>query len=195
MSITFVARTVLPTEWGTFDIFGFEDDETGKEHLALALGDLKSNSDSIMCRVHSECLTGDALGSLRCDCGSQLQYAMQSIGEVGSGLILYLRQEGRGIGLLNKLKAYALQDKGADTVEANVALGFSADERDYQVCEPILKFLEVAKVRLLTNNPKKVEALEALGVEVTEVLPVHTGENPHNEKYLSIKAEKMGHWR
>ena len=195
MSITFVARTVLPTEWGTFDIVGFEDDETGKEHLALALGDLKSNSDPIMCRVHSECLTGDALGSLRCDCGSQLQYAMRSIGEVGSGLILYLRQEGRGIGLLNKLKAYALQDKGADTVEANVALGFSADERDYQVCEPILKFLEVAKVRLLTNNPKKVEALKALGVEVTEVLPVHTGENPHNEKYLSIKAEKMGHWR
>lgn len=195
MSIKFVARTVLPTEWGKFDIFGFEDDETGKEHLALALGDLKSSNDPLLCRVHSECLTGDALGSLRCDCGSQLQYAMQSIGEAGSGLILYLRQEGRGIGLLNKLRAYALQDEGADTVEANVALGFPADDRDYQVCQPILKFLEVAQVRLLTNNPKKVEALEALGVEVTEVLPVHTGENPHNEKYLSIKAEKMGHWR
>lgn len=195
MSITFVARTVLPTEWGEFAMFGFEDDETGKEHIALALGDLKSSSEPILCRVHSECLTGDALGSLRCDCGSQLQYAMQSIGEAGYGLILYLRQEGRGIGLLNKLKAYALQDEGADTVEANIALGFAADERSYHVCEPILKFLEVVKVRLLTNNPKKVQALENLGIEVAEVLPVHTGENPHNKKYLSVKAEKMGHRR
>ncbi|MGB4247065.1 MAG: GTP cyclohydrolase II [Pseudohongiellaceae bacterium] len=192
MQVKFVAGATLPTAWGDFTIHGFEDPATGKEHIALAMGDLDSGAP-VLCRVHSECLTGDALFSLRCDCGPQLQYAMRHIAKEGRGLILYLRQEGRGIGLLNKIKAYALQDKGADTVEANVQLGFLADGREYAICRPMLDHFGVKELRLLTNNPAKVAALEAMGIPVTERVPIHTGHNSHNKSYLEVKASKMGH--
>ncbi len=193
MSIEFVASARLPTRWGEFVIHGFRDLEADKEHVALTLGDLR-NGEPLLCRIHSECLTGDSLFSLRCDCGSQLELAMKRIGEAGRGLILYLRQEGRGIGLLNKLKAYSLQDnQGADTVEANVQLGFEPDSREYRICKPMLDFLDIRNVRLFTNNPAKVEALRDMGIEVSEVLPIHTGANPHNESYLAVKIAKLGH--
>lgn len=192
MTVNFVASAILPTQWGQFTIYGFEDVETGKEHVALALGDLEQGGP-LLCRIHSECLTGDSLFSLRCDCGPQLQSAMESVAKAGRGLILYLRQEGRGIGLLNKIKAYALQDSGADTVEANVQLGFDPDSREYQICKPMLDYFNVRQVRLLTNNPRKVDALRDMGIEVTEIVPIHTGANPHNESYLSVKIMKMGH--
>lgn len=192
MTVNFVASAILPTQWGQFTIYGFEDVETGKEHVALALGDLEKGGP-LLCRIHSECLTGDSLFSLRCDCGPQLQSAMESVAAAGRGLILYLRQEGRGIGLLNKIKAYALQDSGADTVEANVQLGFDPDSREYQICKPMLDYFKVKQVRLLTNNPRKVDALKDMGIDVTEIVPIHTGANPHNESYLSVKIMKMGH--
>ncbi|MSR11653.1 MAG: GTP cyclohydrolase II [Gammaproteobacteria bacterium] len=192
MTVNFVASAVLPTQWGQFTIYGFEDVETGKEHVALALGDLE-HGGPLLCRIHSECLTGDSLFSLRCDCGPQLQSAMESVAAAGRGLILYLRQEGRGIGLLNKIKAYALQDSGADTVEANVQLGFEPDSREYQICKPMLDYFNVKQVRLLTNNPRKVDALKDMGIDVTEIVPIHTAANPHNESYLSVKIMKMGH--
>lgn len=194
MSVTFAASAQLPTQWGLFTIHGFEETATGKEHVALVLGDIEA-ADSVLCRVHSECLTGDCMFSLRCDCGPQLQHAMQSIAQAGSGIILYLRQEGRGIGLLNKIKAYALQDSGADTVEANEQLGFDADGREYEICKPMFEHFDVTRVRLLTNNPRKVNALKSMGVEVTEIVPIHMGSNPHNESYLAVKADKLGHLR
>ncbi len=192
MQVKFVAGASLPTEWGAFTIHGFEDPVTGKEHVALVMGDL-TGDEPVLCRVHSECLTGDALFSLRCDCGPQLRLAMQEIAREGRGIILYLRQEGRGIGLLNKIRAYALQDKGADTVEANEQLGFLADGRDYAICKPMLDHFGVRALRLLTNNPRKVNALKTLGYEVEERLPIHTGYNTHNENYLAVKATKLGH--
>lgn len=192
MRVKFVAQATLPTAWGDFSIHGFEDLVTGKEHIVLAMGDLSATTP-VLCRVHSECLTGDALFSLRCDCGPQLQLAMQKIAEEGRGMILYLRQEGRGIGLLNKIKAYSLQDQGADTVEANERLGFAADGRDYEVCKPMLAHFGVTNVRLLTNNPDKVAALEALDINVSERVPIETGLNSHNESYLAVKVSKMGH--
>jgi|TARA_B100000959_G_C14951915_1_gene612226 GTP cyclohydrolase II len=192
LSIKFVAAAVLPTRWGQFTIHGFEDSETGKEHVALIFGEL-DQPDPLLCRIHSECLTGDSLFSLRCDCGPQLQCAMESVAEAGRGLILYLRQEGRGIGLLNKIKAYALQDSGADTVEANVQLGFEPDSREYQICKPMLDYFDVRQVKLMTNNPRKVEALKSMGIDVAEIVPIHTGSNPHNESYLSVKVNKLGH--
>src|SRR5690606_7424922 len=163
-----------------FTIHGFEDMVSGKEHVVLSMGDV-GGEEAVLCRIHSECLTGDALFSLRCDCGPQLEKAMQNIAEEGRGLILYLRQEGRGIGLLNKIKAYSLQDQGADTVEANERLGFKADGRDYDLCKPMLAHFNVSRVRLMTNNPRKVDALVELGIEVTERLPIETGHNSHNE--------------
>lgn len=192
MTVNFVASAILPTQWGQFTIYGFEDVETGKEHVALALGDLEEGGP-LLCRIHSECLTGDSLFSLRCDCGPQLQCAMESVAAAGRGLILYLRQEGRGIGLLNKIKAYALQDSGADTVEANVQLGFDPDSREYKICKPMLDYFNVKQVRLMTNNPRKVAALQDMGIDVVEIVPIHTGANPHNESYLSVKIMKMGH--
>lgn len=192
MQVKFVAGAALPTQWGDFTIHGFEDPSTGKEHVVLAMGDFDKD-EPVLCRVHSECLTGDALFSLRCDCGPQLQYAMQKIAKEGKGLILYLRQEGRGIGLLNKIRAYALQDKGADTVEANEQLGFLADGREYAICRPMLDHFGVKKLRLLTNNPRKVSALEELGYVVEDRVEIHTGYNSHNENYLAVKAQKMGH--
>lgn len=167
------------------------DSEGGKEHIALVFGELAAN-EKILCRVHSQCLTGDALFSLRCDCGAQLKEAMRRIAYRGSGIILYLRQEGRSIGLSNKIKAYRLQDEGADTVEANQALGFDADERRYGMCKPILAHLGVSDIELLTNNPLKVDALKKLGVSVTRQ-PIIAGENSHNAAYLATKRKKLGH--
>lgn len=192
MSVQYVASSKLPTQWGVFDIHGFEDSETGKEHIALTLGDV-TDGEPVLGRIHSECLTGDALFSLRCDCGHQLQEALKKISEEGRGVILYLRQEGRGIGLANKIKAYKLQDEGADTVEANEQLGFGADMRDYSVCKTMLEYLNIKSMRLMTNNPVKVDALEKFGINVVERIPLQTGQNPHNEKYLRTKAGKLGH--
>ena len=171
---------------------GFEDEETGKEHVVLTLGDV-SDGEPVLARLHSECLTGDALFSLRCDCGEQLHAALMAIATEKRGALLYLRQEGRGIGLINKIKAYELQDQGADTVEANEALGFGADQRDYSICKPMLEHLGIKRLRLMTNNPRKVQALEELGFAVVERLPLETPHNPHNQKYLATKAGKLGH--
>ena len=171
---------------------GFEDTETNKEHIAMVFGDV-TGDEPVLARVHSECLTGDALFSLRCDCGFQLQEALKRIAENGRGVLLYLRQEGRGIGLLNKIKAYHLQDQGADTVEANERLGFAADLRNYSMCEPMLEHLGINSVRLMTNNPRKVAALETYGVKVAERVPLQVGKNRHNEEYLATKMGKMGH--
>lgn len=192
MPVVFVASSLLPTRFGSFTIYGFEDPDTGKEHIALVMGDVADGAPVLM-RVHSECLTGDGFGSLRCDCGPQLDAAMQKVAGAGRGVILYLRQEGRGIGLLNKIRAYQLQDNGADTVEANEQLGFAPDLREYSMCEDMLAHLKVKSVRLMTNNPRKVAALEAHGIEVLERVPLMTGRNPHNEHYLDTKQDKMGH--
>ncbi|MEQ8312831.1 MAG: GTP cyclohydrolase II [Gammaproteobacteria bacterium] len=192
MSVQYVASATLPTQWGVFSIHGFEESSTGKEHVALTLGDLQ-DGEPPLCRIHSECLTGDCLFSLRCDCGSQLQLAMQKIADEGRGIILYLRQEGRGIGLLNKIKAYALQDSGADTVEANVQLGFKPDGREYEICKPMLEHFHIASVRLMTNNPGKVDALNNMGIEVSSIVSIHAAANPHNESYLAVKVRKLGH--
>ena len=192
MSVKYVASSKLPTPWGTFTMVGFEDESSGKEHVALVYGDVAGGS-AVLARVHSECLTGDALFSLRCDCGFQLQEALKRISEEGTGVLLYLRQEGRGIGLLNKIRAYHLQDGGADTVEANERLGFAADMRDYSMCLPMLEHLGVEQVRLMTNNPRKVKALEQYGVPVSERVPLQVGKNRHNEQYLATKMGKLGH--
>jgi GTP cyclohydrolase II len=192
VTVEYVADSKLPMPWGTFTMVGFEDTETGKEHIAMVFGDV-SGDEPVLARIHSECLTGDALFSLRCDCGFQLQEALKRIAENGRGVLLYLRQEGRGIGLLNKIKAYHLQDQGADTVEANERLGFAADLRNYSMCEPMLEYLGVKSVRLMTNNPRKVAAMESYGVKVAERVPLQVGKNRHNEEYLATKMGKMGH--
>lgn len=193
MPVRYVASSLLPTPWAVFEMHGFEDTELDKEHVALTLGNV-GDGEPVLLRLHSECLTGDALFSLRCDCGAQLQAALQKIAENGRGALLYLRQEGRGIGLLNKIRAYHLQDQGADTVEANEQLGFGADMRDYSLCRLMLEHLHIQRVQLLTNNPRKVKALQEMGVEVTERVALHTGQNPHNAKYLATKKGKLGHW-
>lgn len=182
----------LPTRWGAFRLHGFVDLRNGQEHVALALGDL-AGSGPVLARVHSECLTGDAFGSRRCDCGAQLEAAMERIAAEGRGVILYMRQEGRGIGLLNKIRAYHLQDDGADTVQANQALGFAPDLRSYELVAPMLGRLGVQAVRLMTNNPRKVDALQAAGVPVAERLPIRVGRNPANQGYLETKRSKLGH--
>ncbi len=192
MPVTFVASSQLPTQWGTFTMHGFLEPGTGKEHVVLTMGDV-ADGRPVLGRLHSECLTGDALFSLRCDCGFQLEAALKAIAAEGRGALLYLRQEGRGIGLMNKIRAYHLQDGGADTVEANLQLGFGADQRDYAICKPMLEYLGITSLRLLTNNPRKVNALEGIGVEVAERLPLEFGKNPHNRKYLATKAGKLGH--
>lgn len=192
MSVRYVVSSRLPTPWAVFEMHGFEDTDTGKEHVVLSLGDVASG-EPVLCRLHSECLTGDALFSLRCDCGFQLEAALQRIAEEGRGALLYLRQEGRGIGLMNKIRAYKLQDGGADTVEANEQLGFGADMRDYGICKEILAHMQIRSVRLMTNNPRKVAALEKQGIDVSERLPLQIGHNPHNAKYLATKIGKLGH--
>ena len=192
MPVRYVETSRLPTAWGVFDIHGFEDPDSNKEHIVLTMGDV-SDGEPVLAHIHSECLTGDALFSLRCDCGNQLEAAMKAVSEAGRGAIFYLRQEGRGIGLLNKIKAYKLQDAGADTVEANEQLGFGADMRDYSILGPMLRHLKITRVRLMTNNPRKVAAMEENGVSVVERVPLHCASNPHNEKYLKTKGAKLGH--
>ncbi|WP_392563887.1 GTP cyclohydrolase II [Orbus wheelerorum] len=192
MQLKNVAQAKLPTPWGEFTIVGFEELATGKDHVAMVFGDI-TKQQSVLTRVHSECLTGDALFSLRCDCGFQLEAALKHIAQAGSGILLYHRQEGRNIGLLNKIRAYALQDTGLDTVQANHQLGFAADERDFTICADMLTLLDVKVIRLLTNNPEKIRVLEQAGIKITERVPLEVGENPNNEHYLQTKAEKMGH--
>lgn len=193
MKVRFIETCKLPTPFAVFDMHGFEELESGQEHVVLSLGDV-SDGQPVLARTHSECLTGDALFSMRCDCGYQLEQAMQSIADEGRGILLYLRQEGRGIGLLNKIKAYQLQDQGADTVEANEQLGFEADLRDYTICHDMLTHLKIGSLRLMTNNPRKVDALKAGGVDIVERLSIEVGRNPHNDAYLLTKASKLGHW-
>lgn len=182
----------LPTKWGDFTVHALAKNSDNKEHVALSMGDL-SLDEPLLVRVHSECLTGDAFASLRCDCGPQLDAALEKIALQGRGMVVYLRQEGRGIGLVNKIRAYALQDQGQDTVEANINLGFEADQRNFDVAAELLKALGINEIRLMTNNPIKVEALKAAQIDVVERVPMKFGKNPHNEHYLSTKHGKMGH--
>ncbi|HPM43066.1 MAG TPA: bifunctional 3,4-dihydroxy-2-butanone-4-phosphate synthase/GTP cyclohydrolase II [Candidatus Omnitrophota bacterium] len=186
-----IATTVLPTDYGTFKVIVYESLVDAYHHLAIIMGKPRKNGELV--RVHSECLTGDVFGSKRCDCGEQLKSAMKMIAKAGSGVILYMRQEGRGIGLANKLKAYELQDKGLDTVEANTALGFKPDLRDYGIGAQILSDLGLKNIKLLTNNPKKIVGLEGYGLKVTERIPVHVQPSKTNKRYLRTKKEKMGH--
>lgn len=192
MTVKYVESSKLPTSLGMFEMHGFEDDTGEKEHVVLSMGDVATD-EPVLVRLHSECLTGDALFSLRCDCGAQLQAALHRIAIEGRGAVFYLRQEGRGIGLVNKIRAYHLQDKGADTVEANEQLGFGADMRDYSILKPMFEKMGIKRVRLMTNNPRKVKALEDIGIEVVERLPHETGRNPHNVNYLDTKKGKLGH--
>lgn len=192
---TLVQREIqvkLPTQWGDFDLYAFSRKDTGEEHLALVKGQWEKD-EPVMVRVHSACMTGDIFGSLRCDCGPQLARAMEMINAFGKGVIVYMNQEGRGIGLLNKLKAYKLQEQGLDTVDANLKLGFKMDERDYGIGAQILRDLGVSKMRLMTNNPKKRAGLVGYGLEIIENVPMQVKPNEHNKSYLITKRNKMGH--
>ena len=190
--VTRVTEAQLPTKFGDFKIIAYRSNTDPTEHVAVVMGNVNTD-EPVLVRVHSQCLTGDVFHSMRCDCGEQIDIAMKRIAEEGRGVVVYMRQEGRGIGLHNKLKAYALQDKGMDTVEANLALGFKADQRDYGVGAQILADLGVHKMRLMTNNPKKMSGLAGYGLEIIEQLPITTKPNQHNKRYLQTKKEKMGH--
>jgi 3,4-dihydroxy 2-butanone 4-phosphate synthase/GTP cyclohydrolase II len=186
------ARVKMPTKYGDFELIAFNQVQTGETHLALKKGTWEKD-EPVMVRVHSSCMTGDILGSLRCDCGDQLHHAMEMIERAGKGIILYMNQEGRGIGLVNKLKAYKLQEEGMDTVEANLELGFGMDERDYGTGAQILRMLGVSKMKLITNNPRKRAGILGYGLEVVETLPIEISSNEHNEHYLKTKRDKLGH--
>ncbi|XBC38949.1 MAG: GTP cyclohydrolase II [Buchnera aphidicola (Melaphis rhois)] len=192
MQLKRIAEAKLPTLFGEFLMVVFEEKNGGKNHIALVYGDI-AHHNPVLSRIHSECLSGDALFSLRCDCGFQLQSALMTIVKAGSGVLIYHRQEGRNIGLSNKIRAYALQDIGLDTVEANHYLGFSEDERDFTFCADIFKLLNITKIRLLTNNPLKVKILNKNGIKIIERISLVVGRNFNNSKYLNTKAEKMGH--
>lgn len=190
--VRIVASANLPTRFGTFVITAFYNDQDGEDHVAITKGEI-AGQEEVLTRIHSECLTGDALGSLRCDCRDQLITSLEMIEKEGRGVILYMRQEGRGIGLINKIKAYALQDQGYDTVEADQALGFSGDERTYDVAAKMLELLKVKSVKLITNNPDKLASLRTLGIKVAERVPHIMAANRFNDKYLETKRIKAGH--
>jgi GTP cyclohydrolase II len=183
----------LPSRFGEFRIVAFWNNRDGKEHVAMVHGDVVAAGD-VPTRLHSECLTGDVMGSLRCDCRDQLEAALSALGRMDRGLLLYMRQEGRGIGLINKIRAYALQDRGFDTVEANLALGFRDDERDYAVAAHMIRSLDVRSIRLMTNNPSKIDQLTRYGIPVASRIPHVMPSNPHNRFYLETKAGRSGHW-
>ena len=186
------ATAQLPSQYGQFQIVAFTNNRDGKDHVAILHGDVRGQT-GVLTRIHSECLTGDVFGSLKCDCGDQLDLALQEIAATDAGIILYMRQEGRGIGLANKVKAYSLQDSGLDTVEANLHLGFDDDLRDYEISARMLELLGVESIVLMTNNPSKVEGLQESGVIVEERRPIQTTPNPHNFNYLETKRQKSGH--
>ncbi|HQS23923.1 MAG TPA: bifunctional 3,4-dihydroxy-2-butanone-4-phosphate synthase/GTP cyclohydrolase II [Sediminibacterium sp.] len=187
-----LVRVNMPTKYGQFQLVAFKENLSGAEHLALVKGKWEKD-EPVLTRVHSSCFTGDILGSLRCDCGEQLHKAMRMVEEAGKGVILYMNQEGRGIGLINKLRAYQLQEEGMDTVEANIHLGFGMDERDYGVGAQILRSLGITKLKLMSNNPRKRAGLKGYGLEIVETVPIEVVPNPHNEKYLTTKRDKLGH--
>jgi 3,4-dihydroxy 2-butanone 4-phosphate synthase/GTP cyclohydrolase II len=187
-----VVRVNMPTQYGDFKLVAFREKNTSNEHLALIKGEWEKG-EPVLARVHSSCFTGDILGSFRCDCGEQLHKAMQMVEAEGKGIILYMNQEGRGIGLMNKLRAYKLQEEGMDTVEANLHLGFAMDQRDYGVGAQILRYLGATKLRLMSNNPRKRAGLNGYGIEIVDIVPIEIKPNPHNEKYLQTKRDKLGH--
>jgi GTP cyclohydrolase II len=194
--VDYVTSCTLPTPWAQFTLHAFVEHATGKEHLAMTLGDLSADSaagEAPLARIHSECLTGDVMFSQRCDCGAQLEGALKKIAAEGRGILLYLRQEGRGIGLVNKIRAYRLQEAGADTVEANLQLGFHADARNYELVQPMLQHFGIQSVRLMTNNPRKIDALNKLGIGVAERVPLLVNRNAFNNSYLNTKQAKLGH--
>ena len=190
--LDYVTSCTLPTPWAQFTLHAFVEHSTGKEHLAMTLGDIK-DGEPPLARIHSECLTGDVMFSQRCDCGAQLEGALKKIAAEGRGILLYMRQEGRGIGLVNKIRAYRLQEAGADTVEANLQLGFHADARNYELVLPMLQQFGIEAVRLMTNNPRKIAALEKLGIKVADRVPLLVNRNAFNTGYLDTKQAKLGH--
>jgi GTP cyclohydrolase II len=192
MKVTKVAETHLPTQFGTFRLFGFESEDKSENVIALVMGNIASDEVALV-RIHSQCLTGDVFASNRCDCGDQLHFALQKIAERGSGVLVYQLQEGRGIGLMNKLLAYQLQDSGHDTVEANQHLGFEADHRNYALCAGVLRHFGISRVRLMTNNPQKFDALESAGIRVVERVPIEIAPSDGTKKYLKTKKAKLGH--
>ena len=191
-ALKFIETSKLPTDIGEFTVHAFTDENVSKDHLAISMGDLLTN-EPVLCRIHSQCITGESFFSMRCDCRYQLTESLAQIAEKGRGVIFYLQQEGRGIGLSNKIRAYNLQDKGLDTVEANHQLGFKEDERTYETVSGMINFLAIKKVDLMTNNPKKIEALKAMGIIINERIPLASNPNKYNEKYINTKIKKLGH--
>ena len=191
-SLKFIETSNLPTDIGEFKVHAFTEESKSKDHLAIGMGDLLT-SEPVLCRIHSQCITGESFFSMRCDCRYQLTESLTRIAEKGRGVVFYLQQEGRGIGLSNKIRAYNLQDKVFDTVEANHQLGFKEDERGYDIVSEMINFLGIKKVDLMTNNPKKIKALEAMGVIINQRVQISSSTNKYNEKYISTKIKKLGH--
>ncbi|MBT3776862.1 MAG: GTP cyclohydrolase II [Pelagibacteraceae bacterium] len=191
-TLKFIETSNLPTDIGEFKVHAFTEESELKDHLAIGMGDLLTN-EPVLCRIHSQCITGESFFSMRCDCRFQLTESLTQIAEKGRGVVFYLQQEGRGIGLSNKIRAYNLQDKGFDTVEANHQLGFKEDERGYDIVSEMINFLGIKKIDLMTNNPKKIKALEAMGVIINQRVQISSSTNKYNEKYISTKIKKLGH--